>query len=245
MTPDWYTLWLSVPSLLPPAIHCWVDNIKLLFDDTTSTYTNNVGVTTRTPDWGSTDAIEYLDPSLKLGDSDYFHDVVEALVKAGGVRNVTVRASPYDFRRAPTSAYDGKWLDKMTKLVESTVNATARSNNNSNNNSNKAVLLSHSMGCLYTLWFLNQKTSAWKDQYIKHWIATSGVFAGAGSGVVQLVSGDAAWIPGVTGMTVRDEQRSYESSMILLPTPQVWQNYPLVQTSIKNFSAHEYGKYKM
>jgi len=31
-TSDWYTLWLSVPSLLPPAINCWVDNIKMLWD---------------------------------------------------------------------------------------------------------------------------------------------------------------------------------------------------------------------
>jgi len=233
-TSDWFTLWLSVPSLLPPAINCWVDNIKLLYSPATKTYTNNVGVTTRTPFWGSTNAIEYLDPTLKAGGSDYFHDLVEALVSAGGIRNVTIRGSPYDFRRAPTSAYDGEWITKMTDLVETTVSL---------NHGNKVVLLSHSMGCLYTLYFLNQKDDEWKSKYVKRWIATSGVFAGAGSGVIQLMSGDASWIPGVTGMTVRDEQRSYESSMILLPTPQVWNTFPLVRASYgRNFSAEEYGE---
>jgi len=233
---DWYTLWLDIPSLLPPAVNCWVDNIKLLYNTTTKSYTDNIGVSTRTPNsHGSTDAIEYLDPTLKISGSNYFHDLVEALVKAGGVRNATIRGSPYDFRRAPTSAYNGTWLLKMTHLIEST---------SANNNDQKVVLLSHSMGCLYTLWFLNQKTTSWKNQYIKRWIATSGVFGGAGTGVVQLVSGSSQGIPGVSGLTVRDEQRSYESSFILLPTLQVFDQYPLVQIKgtaySKNYSAHEY-----
>ena len=40
---DWYTLWLSVASLLPPSINCWVDNIMLLWDPITKTYSNNIG----------------------------------------------------------------------------------------------------------------------------------------------------------------------------------------------------------
>lgn len=113
--------------------------------------------------------------------------------------------------------------------------------------------MAHSMGNLYTLWFLGQKSPAWKKQYVKRWVSTSGVFAGAGTGVVQLVSGSSQGIPGVTGMTVRHEQRSYESSMMLLPTPQVWGAFPLVRVAAvgspmesgtgfaKNYSAREYG----
>ena len=241
-TADWYTLWLSVPSLLPPAINCWVDNIKLVYDAGNGTYGNAPGVSTRTPGFGSTEAVEYLDPKFKHGDSDYFHDLVDALVEAGGARNRSVRASPYDFRRAPTSAYGGAWLGMMTDLVEQ----TSRENGGA-----KVVLLAHSMGNLYTLWFLGQKSPAWKQQYVKRWVATSGVFAGAGTGVRQLVSGSSQGVPGVTGMTVRHEQRSYESSMILLPTPQVWGEFPLVRvaagstsvaTFAKNYSAREYGE---
>ena len=47
----------------------------------------------------STGGVEYLDPSLEFGGSDYFHTLIEEFVKNGGVRNVSVRALPYDFRR--------------------------------------------------------------------------------------------------------------------------------------------------
>ena len=46
-TSDWYTLWLSLPQLFPPAINCWVDNIMLLWDPVTRVYSNNLGVSTR------------------------------------------------------------------------------------------------------------------------------------------------------------------------------------------------------
>jgi len=212
-----------------------VDNIALLFNNVTKRYSNTLGVQTRTPGWGNTNAIEYLDPSLKAGDSNYFHDLVQALVTNGLQRNVSVRASPYDFRLAPTSAYSGQWKNMMQQLVEETFRT--------NGNTRRVVLLSHSMGCLYTLWFLNQMDTTWKSKYIAAWYPTSGVWAGAGSGVVQMVSGDSSWIPGVHGSTVRQEQRSYESSMILLPTATVWEpTYPLVTTSQRNYSAHDYGE---
>ena len=137
-----------------------------------------LGVETRVPYAdGSTNNFEYLDTSIPYGDSDYFFTLVEAMVEAGGIRNISIRGSPYDFRYAPNSAYSGTWLDKMTHLVEETflINGNAR-----------VTLLSHSMGCLYTLWFLNQKTQEWKDRYILRWIPTAGVFGGAGTGIKQV-----------------------------------------------------------
>ena len=129
---------------------------------------------------GSTDNFEYLDPSLPYGHSDYFHTLVEAMVQAGGIRNVSIRGLPYDFRYAPTSTYSGTstWLDKMTNLVEETYEC---------NDYSRVTLLSHSLGCLYTLWFLNQKSQEWKDKFILNWIPIAGVFGGAGTGIKQVV----------------------------------------------------------
>ena len=63
-----------------------------------------LGVQTRVPYAdGSTENFEYLDPFISYGHSDYFHTLVEAMVQAGGIRNVTIRGLPYDFRYAPTS----------------------------------------------------------------------------------------------------------------------------------------------
>ena len=36
----------------------------------------------------STLNFEYLDTSIPYGDSDYFHTLVEAMVEAGGIRNI-------------------------------------------------------------------------------------------------------------------------------------------------------------
>ena len=64
-----------------------------------------LGVQTRVPYAdGSTENFEYLDPFIPYGHSDYFHTLVEAMVRAGGIRNVTIRGLPYDFRYAPTSS---------------------------------------------------------------------------------------------------------------------------------------------
>jgi len=234
-TSDWYTLWFSLSELLPFTIDCWVDNIFLKWDPVAKVYTDNDGVEVRVPHAdGSTGGVEYLDPSLEFGGSDYFHTLIEEFVKNGGVRNVSVRALPYDFRRAPTSAFDGNWLAMMTALVEDTYQL---------NNHTKVTLLSHSMGCLYTLWFLNQKPQDWKDSYVEQWIPTSGVFSGAALGVVQVLSGDISMvpIPGLSPLTVRGEQRSYESSMWLLPTPQGFgSRNPLVFTPSRNYTASDY-----
>ena len=41
-------------------------------------------------------------------------------------------------------------------------------------------------------------------------------------------------------MTVRGEQRSYESSLLLLPTPQVWGDQILIETPGKNYTSEDY-----
>lgn len=237
-TSDWYTLWLSITNLIPPALYCWCDNMRLLWDATTTTYSNNVGVSTRVPGWGDTATIEYLDPDLK-SKSGYFHTLVEALVTKGGlVRGKSLRGAPYDFRYSPTSTTDGEtqpWIAKMLTLVEETYGV----------NGNRSVsLISHSLGCLFTLHLLNTQTTAWKAKYVKQWIAVSGVWGGAGSGLKQLLSGDSSYIPGISGLTVRPEQRSYESSMLLAPTPQIWapSAFPLVRTPARNFTAADYAE---
>jgi lysophospholipase-3 len=171
-----YTLWLAVTSLLPGAIDCWVDNIRLEWNASTETYSNAPGVFTRTlcftsagvlttflsgsPGFGDTSSVESLDPDLK-SQSTYMSKVVTALVAAGGVRNVSIRAAPYDFRYAPSSEVGDKYIKDLQALVEETYTL---------NGNKKVVVLSHSMGCLYSLYFFNQQQqvmhSLFKPPYV-------------------------------------------------------------------------------
>ena len=65
----------------------------------------------------------------------------------------------------------------MTNLIEETYEC---------NDYSRVTILSHSLGCLYTLWFLNQKTQEWKDKFILNWIPIAGVFGGVGTGIKQV-----------------------------------------------------------
>ena len=57
------------------------------------------------------------------------------------------------------------YFAKLKKLVEDTYSA---------NDNKKITLMSHSLGCPYTLVFLSKQTKDWKDKYIFQWIALSG-----------------------------------------------------------------------
>ena len=57
------------------------------------------------------------------------------------------------------------YFAKLKKLVEDTYSA---------NGNKKITLMSHSLGCPYSLVFLNKQTKDWKDKYILQWITLSG-----------------------------------------------------------------------
>ncbi|XP_045597361.2 lysosomal phospholipase A and acyltransferase isoform X3 [Procambarus clarkii] len=96
----WFDLWLNMELLLPVVIDCWVDNMRLLYDNVTRTTMNSPGVQTRIPGFGNTSTVEWLDPSQR-SPTGYFKDIVNAMIPLGYERGVTVRGAPFDFRRAP------------------------------------------------------------------------------------------------------------------------------------------------
>ena len=60
--------------------------------------------------------------------------------------------------------------------------------------------------------------------------------------IKALLYGENAGSPNciVPPLVVREEIRSYESSMIILPMPHIWQNVTVVQTPTKNYSTLDY-----
>lgn len=98
---DYFNIWLNLELLVPFVIDCWVDNLKLEYDNVTRTTRDPAGVSVRIPGWGDPEPVEWLDPSHdKTG--AYFNSIADALVKIGYVRNVSIRGAPYDFRKAPS-----------------------------------------------------------------------------------------------------------------------------------------------
>ena len=100
-TADFFNIWLNLELLVPLVIDCWIDNVKLIYDNVTRTTSNSPGVTTRVPGWGNPEVVEWIDPT-HASSGAYFKDIANALVSLGYVRNVSIRGAPYDFRKAPS-----------------------------------------------------------------------------------------------------------------------------------------------
>lgn len=232
-TADWFRLWLDTSNLLL-ATSCWADNIKLLYDEEKNELTNNLGVETRVPGWGTTTGFEELDPAIPFHGSKVFLKMVQQLVGAGYERNVTLRGAPYDFRYAPPSKVGAKFQDDLRQLIEDTSKM---------NGGQKVALISHSMGCLQVLSLMRNQPPAWKDQYIEKWMPLSGPYGGAGKEIRLHASGDNQGIPGVSSLSIREEQRSYETNFWLAPVPKWWGDRVVVTTPKRSYTVQDYDAF--
>jgi len=230
-TSDWFRLWLDITQLVA-GTSCWADNIKLVYDEEHDTLANNAGVETRVPDFGGTSALEELDPSVPDHKTGTFYNMVSGLVAAGHVKNSTLRGAPYDFRYAPSSSVGAKFQSDLKELIEETVAAQGQ----------RVSLVSHSMGCLQTLYFLNHQTQEWKDKFIEKWIPISGPFGGSAEEVRLHASGNNEGLP-VSPLTIREEQRSYETNFWMLPSPVWFGAQTLVSTPSRNYTAQDYAAF--
>lgn len=100
-TDTYFNLWLNMALLVPFVIDCWIDNMQLVYDNTTRKTYNSPGVEIMVPGFGNTSTIEYVDPS-QVSVTGYYNVLVAALAQAGYTRGIDLRGAPYDFRKSPS-----------------------------------------------------------------------------------------------------------------------------------------------
>lgn len=227
---EYFRLWLDVKTLFPPFTSCFVDRLSLDYDAKTDSYSNIKGVETRVPYFGTTEGMEYLDPSLKFLTCYMIH-LVDALKARGYESGKSLYGAPYDFRFAPGPQASDVALKYLTDLKE-LVEAASRANGDQ-----PVVILAHSMGGLWTLYFLNQQTEEWRNQYIARFVSVSTPWGGAVEQMMTFASGNPEGVPFVNSLVVREEQRRSESNLWLLPVSRVFGDRPLVATSTRNYTA--------
>ncbi|ERL85318.1 phospholipase A2 group XV [Dendroctonus ponderosae] len=224
-TTDYFNIWLNMELLVPLVIDCWIDNIKLTYDNVTRTTRNPPGVDIRVPGFGTSETVEWIDPSHAVTGS-YFKDIANTLVSMGYTRNVSIRGAPYDFRRGPNENQD--YFVQLKKLIEDTYEA---------NNQTSVMLIVHSMGGPMSLFFLNQQAQSWKDKYIKRLVALSGAWGGSVKAIKVYAMGDDLGSYVLRPSVMRPQQISQPSTAWLLPSPLFWKpDEVLVVTDKKNYS---------
>ncbi|XP_028043903.1 group XV phospholipase A2-like [Bombyx mandarina] len=228
---DYFNIWLNLELLVPYIIDCWVDNLRLEYDNVTRTTHNPVGVEVRVPGWGNTEPVEWLDPSHQSSGA-YFNSIADSLVSIGYVRNVSIIGAPYDFRKAPNE--NQEFFIKFKSLVEDTYNK---------NNKTSVTLIVHSMGGRMALHFLQLQTQKWKDQYIRRMISLSTPWAGSMKAVKVFAIGDDLGSRMLFESTMRTQQITCPSLAWLLPSPLFWKpNEVLVQTDKYNYTINDFQK---
>jgi lysophospholipase-3 len=156
--------------------------------------------------------------------------LASTLEKAGYEEGHTLFGAPYDFRyglAAPghPSQVGSAYLDRLRLLVESACAA---------NGGRPAVLVAHSLGGLYALQLLARAPLSWRLEHVKRLVTLSAPWGGSVQEMLTFASGNTLGVPFVNATLIRDEQRSSESNLWLLPTPKVFGNTTLVVSERHN-----------
>ncbi|KAK3030248.1 hypothetical protein RJ639_038371 [Escallonia herrerae] len=235
----WFRLWFDPSVLLAPFTRCFAQRMMLYYDPDLDDYRNAPGVETRVPHFGSTESLLYLDPHLKQITS-YMASLVKSLEELGYADGKTLFGAPYDFRYGLAAAghpsHTGtKYLEDLRALIE---DASA------SNGGKPVILLSHSLGGLFALQLLNRNAPSWRQKYIKHFVALSAPWGGTVQEMLTFASGYSVGVPLVDPLLVREEQRSSESNLWLMPSPKLFgRDKPLVVTPNATYSAYDTAQF--
>jgi len=226
----WFDLWVNIELIGPLLLDCFIDNMRLEYDNSTRMSASPEGVQIRFPGFGNTSEMDFLDPS-HLSPTSYFQSISDALVaEAGLIRGVSLRGAPYDFRLGPTQ--QDKYFAALKKLIETTY---------TNNGNLRVMLVAHSMGNPMTHLFLTRQTQDWRDKFIHSFVSLAPPWGGAVKSVKVMTSGDSLGIFIVSTFKSRKYQRTMSSLPWLMPKPSFWKpDEVLVMTQKRNYTVSDY-----
>ncbi|CAF1345406.1 unnamed protein product [Rotaria magnacalcarata] len=229
---NWFELWLDARLLLPEVIDCFVDNMRLTYDPTTKKTSNLEGIDTQIPGFGETSTIEHFDSS-GFPYSTYFAPIIKSLAALGYKRGLNLRGAPYDFRRGLDEQDD--FFANFTQLVLDTYEQ---------NNQTKIVLVTHSMGGPFALYWLHQQNRSFKEKYIRSMVNIATPWGGAVKALRLMASGDNIDIHGVSPIRIRPYQRSAPSTAFVMPSVNFWgEDETIVVAPKRNYTVNDFKEF--
>lgn len=223
---DWFDVWLNVHLLVPGVIDCLLDNMMLYYNKTTRTTQNSEGVEIRATKFGSVESVAYLD-IWNVPYTGYFENIIDTISKENGhTRDANMHGASYDFRKAPNEL--SQYFYDVGALIEDMY---------VHNNYRPVTLICHSMGCLNSLYLLNQKTQNWRDVFVKRLITLAAPWDGAFKAISAMLFGDNLGIPFISKEKLQSLQSTFPSLMYLFPrSPTFARDRVLVETETKNYT---------
>ncbi|KAL6995326.1 Lecithin-cholesterol acyltransferase-like 1 [Sarracenia purpurea var. burkii] len=231
----WFRIWFDFSVLLAPYTQCFARRMTLRYDADVDDYRNAPGVEFRVSDFGSTKSLLYLNPTLRKT-TEYMASLVKSLEQIGYVDGKTLFGAPYDFRYGLAAAghpcrVGSKFLQDLKDLIEEA---------SISNGGKPVILVSHSLGGLFVLHLLNSNSPSWRQKHIKHFVALAAPWGGTVTEMLTFASGNSLGVPLVDPLLVRDEQRSSESNLWLMPSPKLFGlKKPLAITPNATYTAHD------
>ncbi|KAL6641021.1 hypothetical protein ACP70R_019202 [Stipagrostis hirtigluma subsp. patula] len=227
----WFRLWENYTALRedPSLAPCYAELLRLTYDPVAGDYRNVPGVETRVAAFGSTRGFGSEDPARK---NNCMERLVLSLELAGYTEGENLFGASYDLRQAAAapeqaSAAFSDFSSSLTLLVE---RASRR------NGGRPAILVTHSLGGLNAVVFLQRSPLPWRRRYVKHLVMVS---TGAGGSVPLLPVGGGPAPPPGDVLSFGGASRSFAVPFLVLPSPRVFGHAPLVITRARNYSAYE------
>lgn len=106
--------------------------MKLHYNNVTRKTKNTDGVEIKLPEWGQTEAIEWIDSRPIVDHFDqgaYFYHIVLALTNRGYTRGVNLFGAPYDFRKGPSKNFKDLYYSFEWKIKEPNARSNVLTNN--------------------------------------------------------------------------------------------------------------------
>lgn len=105
-------------------------------------------------------------------------------------------------------------------------------------NKQPAIIVCHSMGCLFSYTFLKQQDELWKTEYIRAYIVLAAPFGGNFKYMYSYI-GDDDW-PATMSKAIRIPERTFSSTAFLMPYTRAFENDALIRTPTRNYTVADY-----
>jgi len=230
-------LWATADASVPFFETCFLDRFSVNLDKNGNIVnTNGVNVKATTGEGGSEEgsfkAESYLLYMLGIGVSAsiYMDPFYEALTPLGYKDKVDLFSYGYDFRRIGDNNYTNTYFKYLKGRLESIF---VKSNK-------KIILLSHSLGCPTTIYFLNVMGPQWSNKYIEKFVAFAPAWGGSIKTMKPILYGDNEGIPMTKDHDFNDAEKVMGGIMMCMPSPLIYKDDEIVVVEKSDGSKQSY-----